>query len=425
MGRAELDAERMDELVADALATGRIPADATTDEREEIERLLAGARQLQASRGPVHEEARAAMPVARARFERFVATNPAGKAHAHPAPVAVKRSGLLVWLFGGNALARTAAVAAAITVLAVGGVLFSQSLGGVETANALVLEEGDYAQASGVVASTSGEGASRKLELRSEFGTVVVSVGSLSGDSVDPTSLKAGDSVVVDGTVGRDRSIEASTVVRTAVSVALPQVVKFKQLRELTADLAGKVVTFTISKDGTHGVVLVDGGDGNRYIVKMDAGSAAELLEKLGTALGARVEIARETGAPRGVFVVRPATAETPVGGGALKPVTGIVASRQGNVLQLRTDRGPVTVVIRGDTRILLGRSGLTLEGFLRGETVVGHQVEVRGRIEKATGNLIADVVTVGPKPVQSAPGEPGEDDAGSAEAMLEAASQG
>jgi hypothetical protein len=69
-------------------------------------------------------------------------------------------------------------------------------------------------------------------------------------------------------------------------------------------------------------------------------------------------------------------------------------------VLQLDTPRGPVSVLVRLDTRFLLGESGLAREA-LRGDgaSIIGHSVAVTGGLDRGTGRIVADLIVVGPRP--------------------------
>ena len=144
-----MDTDRFDAMLDAALETGAIPPDANASERAEIEAMLASAGQLRTAGADAASEARAAMPIARARFERFLATE---RAAALPAPaiaVASPKSGFFSRVITGH---RTLSVGtmAVLAVLVVGGLLGSRALlGDVETASALV--PGDYAQVEGVV----------------------------------------------------------------------------------------------------------------------------------------------------------------------------------------------------------------------------------------------------------------------------------
>jgi hypothetical protein len=78
--------------------------------------------------------------------------------------------------------------------------------------------------------------------------------------------------------------------------------------------------------------------------------------------------------------------------------VDGVLAGRAGNVLQVTTDAGTVQVVVQPHTRILPGGSGLTLQGFLNGESATGYPVSVTGGVEAGTGRVVADLIAFGAK---------------------------
>ncbi|MGI8927192.1 MAG: hypothetical protein ACR2HN_11185 [Tepidiformaceae bacterium] len=410
-----MNGDRTDKLLSEALATGRIPADADAAERVEVERLLAAVPALRASRLAAADEAQRSLPIARARFERHMAAAAAraaaGGRHRDPRP------GMLGRLLGAGPL-RAAGALAAVAMVVVAVVVASRSFNGVETANAQVLTPGDYVQVQGVVSSAAGDGDERTIELRSQFGSLAidVSTATIAQDGTPVASLAAGDSVVVGGTVGKDRKVNARTLARTAQAVAPPLKVKFHELRRDVPELAGKVVTLTLAKDGSHGQVLVDAGDGQRFIVRVDAESAGALLERFGAALGVRVLVVRVPGAPAGVYSVTvPEGASRPPERPEFAPLKGVIAGREGALLQVRTGRGVVPVLIRPETRIVLGQSGLTLDGVRRGETASGHTVSVSGGRDHASGVIVADVIVVGPKPVQQETGGSGDAAAGAA----------
>jgi hypothetical protein len=81
----------------------------------------------------------------------------------------------------------------------------------------------------------------------------------------------------------------------------------------------------------------------------------------------------------------------------ALVQIQGVITAREADTLSVETDRGAVSVFVRPHTRILLGRSGLTLEKVRAGETVAGHDVTVRGGFDQRENAVIADVIVLGP----------------------------
>jgi hypothetical protein len=63
-----------------------------------------------------------------------------------------------------------------------------------------------------------------------------------------------------------------------------------------------------------------------------------------------------------------------------------------------------VLVVVRPDTRILLGESELTLEAIRDGERAIGHTISIQGGRVPDSRRLIADVIAVGPKVPERTP---------------------
>ncbi len=397
--------ERIDGLLDDLLAGGDIPTDATPGERSELERLagVAGSLRLAATRAEA--ESRDSMPTARARFQRYVAASQA------PAAMPLKaRRGLLSGLFGAHHFLMPIATAAAIGVLAVGALFVSQAvLSETPSANAQVLMPGDYVQVQGVVSEATGEGDVRHLQLQSEFDDrlevdLSADTGLAGGSGTTVANLKKGDLLLIGGVVGKDRRILARTVATASSPGQPPPHGDFRELRNLRPDLKGRVVTFTVAPDGSHGVVLLEGVDGQRYLVRVDGKSAAALLDRNATAVGSNVQIAPGNNPKEAPFSLRVGAAPPPLGDQqpsrpAFADLRGVIVGREGNVLQVETPRGTVAVIVRADTHILLGESGLTIEAFRHGDaTIIGHGIVVSGGLDKATGRMKADVVGIGPK---------------------------
>ena len=424
-----MNKDRIDELLAEALATGEIPAGVTAAERIEIARLVETTASLRSMRAAIEGEASATMPTARARFERHIA---AGAATARPVPAAVRheRSRRGSW-WGAMLLNRTmmgSGAAAAIGIIAVLAVFLSQNaFQGVETASAQVLTPGDYVQIEGVV----GETKDGRVSVHSEFGDFDFDLSTETSvvngqESSDLSGVKAGASVLVGGIVGKDRVVAANTVSLSATTPAQPKRLKLVQLKELRPNLIGKVTVLTISPDGTKGRVHIDTGDGQRFVVPVDGQSAEELIERFSTALGAKVEVGAVGGSKPGTFrlqvqdspppppaQVSPAAtrsagslpAPTTVPGVATDPasprfvdVRGVILGRVGNTVRVQTLRGPVIAELRRTSRILPGQSGLTVETILRGDAVVGHEITISGGLDAASGHVVIDVAVLGPK---------------------------
>ncbi len=425
---------RIDDLLQQAVVTGVIPAEATEPERAELERLLSAARATMELRSRVEAEAMASLPVAQARFERFVAgQQPQAVAIPRPASSRPKVA------FPGRLFARhrrllLSGAAVAIGLLAVIAVAGSQVLlSDTETASALVLSPDDYVQVQGVVRKISGSGENRAIVLDSAVDSVRVVLNSETSvvdeaTTVDASIIKAGDQLLVGGVVGANREVTANTVAVSNARGVTPKVIKLKNLRELPPNLEGQVALLAVAKDGQHANVLVDAADGHRYLVKVNA-RTAEALVRLRSALGARVRVTSgdnpkgdvfalvltehrgESPAPGRTSTPGPSPSTTPGAGGVARPdagdsagtpafvtVRGIVVARDLNVLQVLTLSGRVPVAIRPATLRLWSESGVPASETANPDVVIGHIVAVTGGIDARTGRVVADTIVVGPK---------------------------
>ena len=405
--------DRIDELLEQALVSGT-PAEASPVERVEIEQLLAIAGSISALHPAVDAEARAALPTARARFERHVAAGPVTQT-GRTATWTEQRPGFLVRPFAVHRRLSVAGSAAIIGLVALLSVFASQSYDGLETASAQVLNQNDYAQIQGVITATSGEGEDRTATLSSDFGEVEVSLGELasvtSADQlVDASTLRAGDEVTVAGTVAKKdkaTSIAARTMAILKANAKPPARPKVTLLRELRKGLEGRITVFAVAQDGKSARVLVDAGGGEQFVVVVNARTLGELLNASEAAVGRRVMVSQEPGGPKGEFTLTalnaPAGQPTPIVRPAANgAVAGLVLARDGNVLRVQTDRGPVQVVVTLETRIAIGpEAGLSADRFRGGNLAIGHAVIIQGGVDRTTGRLVADVIWVGAKPTR------------------------
>lgn len=415
--------DRIDELLAQALATGAIPDGATEAERVELWELLGNASSFRAQAARLDAEATRAMPIARARFQRHLSDS-AAAVRAEPrvakAPV---HGGLFGWLHMGRTLT-LAVSAAAIGLLALVAVFTTQSFGGVETASALTKD--DYVQVSGVVSSINEQNGERTVTVQSsEFGNLEVALSDLTSimndqAAVDPSTIKTGESLLIGGVVLSGEKTPRIAAKTLAISEArdgvAPPRVALKELRDLRDGLEGMVRVFAVSPDGTDARVLIDNGKGQTFVVKVDTASVAALLNASGTAVGAKVRVSPGAGAPNGVFsLVRLAVPPPPGRPGILTPgkrpdagqspntpsfvrVRGTLGGRTGLVLLVNTEAGQIQVVVRPHTQILPGDSGLSLKDFLNGGTATGYPISVVGGIESGTGRVLADVIVFAAK---------------------------
>ena len=275
--------DRITRLFDEARRTGQLPADATPEERAEVEAMLRAARLLDEAASGVSAEARASMPVARARFERFLAAQAVAKGQA---PMRQERRGLFGW-FGRHprmaALASSAVGLVLLLVVAVAGgrPFFSDT----QSAYASELEPGDYVQIEGVVTRVR-DGETPRLAVQSQFGTIEVDldeVTSLVGEDDQPADLSAvasGRRVIVSGLVDRDHRVRAATIALSAAGVQPPPRRDFERPRELPPGVQATILWFSQSEDGGEGKLAVETPEGRRLVVRVDAESIAGLLRR-------------------------------------------------------------------------------------------------------------------------------------------------
>ncbi len=410
--------DRLDDLLDKMLASGAIPPGATPDERAELEAMLEGATVLRQAAQEARAEADATMPAARARFQRHLAEH---RPHTSP-PAGVRsgrsRRGLFGGIFGSIGALRLSASAAAIGLVAIAAILVAQPFSGVETASALSVD--DYVQVQGVVSETAENYVTVQS---SEFGKLRIGLSDgtsiVDNDTVrDRSDLRPGDTVLVSGVVRdarkKDIRIDANTLALASNGPgATPTTVALKELRNFEEGIEGTVTVLAIAPDGRGARILIDAGRGHQLVVNVDRASAENFVGGAGTPLGTRVRIIRDESLPPGVFRFE-TVAATPMpndGSGptrgpgmdghgappALVRIDGIITARDADRATVETDRGPVTVLMRPHTRILVGQSGLTLEKLRAGETAVGHHVTVRGGFDQRQDAVIADLIVLGP----------------------------
>ncbi|MCC6382856.1 MAG: hypothetical protein IT304_10125 [Dehalococcoidia bacterium] len=398
-----MDDFRFQDLLAEALAIGRVPDDASDDERTRLAELLETASTLRAAATTVRAEATAALPHARARFQRHVV---ASRQASFARPAAVLKPARRAWwsVFVAHRGLALGGAAVALALLAVVATFALQSAGGnVETAQAL--NPGDYVQFEGVVETTGTAAGGRSLQLQTaDLGAVTVDLAAdtpvVAGEAqIDSSALAPGKAVVVAGVVGQNRRVAASALTVSAQTpVALPRKVPFKKLERLLPGLEGRIVTFAVAS-GTRASVILEAADGNRYLLAVDEQSAQRLLA-LVTVLGARVAVSRDAASPAGTFSLAVTEEPDAATGGrlSLSGVEGVVTARNGTTFTVLTrGRGPVEVVIRPATRILVTRNAVDQARFVSGKDPgVGHVVVVSGVLDSASGRLTAGLVIVG-----------------------------
>jgi hypothetical protein len=153
--------------------------------------------------------------------------------------------------------------------------------------------------------------------------------------------------------------------------------------------------------------VLLKTAKGDRYVIRVDAATAAALINRSATALGTNVTVAEGDVAGDGTFALSVVDSASPTPGTAPAPATtagfagvrGVIVAREAHIDRvLTTDGRRVNVVVRADTRIVLAGSGLTAADLTDPKPAVGHAVAVTGGREGAGGRIIADVLVIGPK---------------------------
>lgn len=409
--------DRLDTLLDETLATGSVPEGVTADERARLEELLASVSTLRRGAEAVRAEAEAAMPVARARFQRHLAAQnrPAPPA-AHPTASSRARffGGFLGSVFGSAGALRLSASVAAVGLVALAAILIARPFAGVDTASALSVD--DYVQVQGVVTEADGDFVTVQS---SEFGALRIALSEntsiVDSETVrDRADLRPGDAVLVSGVVRdarkKDIRIEANTLALAAGDPgSVPTPTPLKELRRLDDGLEGTITVLALAPDGRGARILVDAGGGHQLIVNVDRASAENFVADSTNVLGSRVRIIRDDALPRGVFRFEamhgPGHTPPPGSGegmGSMRPglvhIQGVLTARDGDRATVQTDRGPVTVLLRPQTRILVGQSGLTLEAVRSGERAIGHEITVRGGFDRGQQAVIADVVVIGPQ---------------------------
>lgn len=431
--------DRIDDLLDAYIESGELPANTTDAERAEVERLARASGLLRATRDITAGEANAAMPIARARFERFVVAAEAAVPEAVAAPKESRRS-WFARLYATHRGLQLTGLATAIGVLMLVVLFAAQNARDTtESALAQVLDEGDYAQVYGTVSSVSGEGDSRTFFVSSEYGDLEVAADS--GTSVvesnelhDLASIQPGTNLLIAGLVGRDRIILAQTLAfagAESTPVAEARTTAAELTRTPPDSFMGKIGLMTLAEDGLGAKVVVLADDRTRYVVRISRANAGLLIAGANRILGADVTLTRATESGERFYIARLAGSDSTPGRGTPTPeapedetttaaeatrrtnaatatpdsangfsrMEGVIVSRDGNVLVVQTAAGNVRVVIRTQTQIILDEAGISVADFRRGETVIGHTLVVQGGIERVTGRFIADVVLVGPKP--------------------------
>lgn len=398
--------ERIDDLLERALERGVIPAEATAEERAEVQRLLNQAAALKRNASLIEKEASAALPTARARFQRHLAEQRT-PSQAPVAPIRSPQRGVFGRWLGGRGMT-FAGSAIGVAVLAVFALLVIQPFGGVESASALTID--DYVQVEGVVSATNNGSVTVQS---SDLGNLEIALSELTAVSDasgvrQANTLQPGDSILVSGVVTAKREIAASNVaVAPNGGVPTPAAERKIPLLKDFRPVQGIVSLIALSPDGSRARVLLKAAT-ERVLVDIDARSMDEFLAGTSRPLGALVRLVEAPDLPNGVFRLQPVdgpqATPTADAGGKTAPqfqgVRGIVVSRNLNVLMVRTDRGIVPVVIRPNTSIRFGNSGLTPDDIRNGEPVIGYEVAITGNPDpESPRRVLASIIVVIGKP--------------------------
>ncbi|MGE5594733.1 MAG: hypothetical protein ACM3S1_01710 [Hyphomicrobiales bacterium] len=384
--------DRLDALLEEALASGRLPDELSEAERAELEAALRASNILRSHRPAIEAEAAASLPTARARFQRHLAA----ARSATPAPATSQprtaRRGLLGRFATSPRLATLGALAAVIVIVAIA-TLFGPSFfgDGTQDAAAQVLDPGDYVQFQGVVAGAEPDG---PLTVTSDFGQLKV-------DITDQTSLpdgtdgarRPGAALLISGTVAEGRRITATviTAVEDAGTAPPRERPRVELLREYHDGITGRVVTFTVAPNGDSGSVLLATGARSLLLVPVDAASLRDLLA-LDRAIGAEVAVGPPSARGAAFSLTSVEASPSASGRTGLTRVSGVVLRVEGPTMTIRTDSGDVTVTLRLATRLLPGDSGLR-----RGDDPTGHQVTVLGVRLPGASRLLAEILIFGP----------------------------
>ncbi|PFG75373.1 hypothetical protein [Tepidiforma thermophila] len=392
--------DRLADLLQRALETGVIPPEADPAERAELEALLAARGELRAVREAVAREADAAMPAARARFQRHLAAH-------RPAPVEVRtvaaRPSFVARLFAGRRLQFAGSLAALLLVAFVA-LLATRPFQGAREVQALGVD--DYVQLSGVVTESAPD---RVVITSPDLGPVTVAASGAAFLDASGVTLQAppppGAAVIVTGIVRDARkgriAVDGQALAIAAVDLPAGNHRPLDRLRALPEMPEGMLALVAIGRDGRDGRAIVILPDGRRALVQVDAGSLEQVVAATGSPLGTRVRLADHDGGP--FRLERLAGDDAHQGGpGAhrgLARIAGTIRAASPDGFTLETATGEVNVRLRPGFRILPGKSGLSVAEIRAGASLDGYSAAVAGGFDPRTGTFIATVVVLGPPP--------------------------
>ncbi|MFN0096276.1 MAG: hypothetical protein ACKVVT_16060 [Dehalococcoidia bacterium] len=398
-----MDERHLDELLETTLRDGREPEAASPSERLELGQAALGAQTIRSAAPAIEAEAEAALPVARARFERFVAAN-------RPVPAArpvAKPSRRAWWMVGGGRpMAMVGSLAGVALLVAVIGAL-ALSGGGAGTAAAL--EPGDYVQLEGVVSAATSDGGEQLVRVESDLGPVDVAVSALTAVGLPGGRIAPGTRVTIAGLVEaatkKEPRIAANAVSLANSDGATAAKPNLRELKKLKPGLRGVIVLFNLAPAGDSGWVVLRLANGDRVLVGVDAATRVQIAE-LDRVIGTSVEVvAGEGGRGFGLTIAGAPSAPKPGDGvaaeklaGPIVRVLGIPTGMDGRILTLRTLQGTAEVVIKPATLIVVGQSGVPASAIRKGEFPSGITLGVAGR-QDAEGRIVADRIIVERRP--------------------------
>lgn len=388
---------RLDDLLARALETGTIPPDASPHEQAQLEQLLAARENLLAARHTVDREADAAMPIARARFQRYLAARQPAPAQR---PIHTARPPLLTRLLQAPRLPLAASLAA-LLLIALAALLLTDPFRGTQQAQALGID--DYVQLAGTVTQSDN---STILVDQPDLGplridtTEAILLGA-DGNTLDRPPAP-GQHILVTGIVREARAGRILIAAQSLSTSAAPNDEKpghLQRLRSLDGALEGTIRLVAIDPAGRSGRAIVALTDGRRALVEIDPTSLGALLAATGTSLGSRVRLADGHGPPFSLEPLdsRPSQSDSPSGGPgrtALR-LAGTIADVSPKTFTLQTSDGPVTIERRPGLRILPGASGLTQRDLRKLESLQGYPAVVAGFPDR-NGQFRAHLIVLG-----------------------------
>ncbi|WP_322819446.1 hypothetical protein [Tepidiforma sp.] len=386
--------DRLDDLLARALETGTIPPDASPHEQAQLEQLLAARENLLAARHTIDREADAAMPLARARFQRYLAARQPTPAQR---PTHTASPHLLARLLQAPRLPLAASLAA-LLLIALAALLLTDPLRGTQQAQALGLD--DYVQLAGTVTQSDN---STILVDQPDLGPIRIDTTEAIFLDTDGNTLDRppapGEHILVAGIVREARAGRILIAAQTLSTSAAPNDETpghLQRLSSLDGAPEGTIRLVAIDPAGRSGRAIVALADGRRALVEIDPASLGALLAATGTSLGSRVRLADDHGPPFSLEPLdsRPGQSHSGGPGRAALHLAGTIADVKPKTFTLQTSDGPVTIERRPGLRILPGASGLTQRDLRKLESLQGYPAVVAGFLD-SNGQFRAHLIVL------------------------------